>query len=97
MLTKEDSLRWLQRCTKKYRSGVKDICESVEDLDNLGKLGQGFASIDELHELDIGDGNIAKPTYLSSKLTSTQKAEVCELFKEFVDCFAWEYLSLIHI
>jgi hypothetical protein len=34
----------------------KDTCEAIEDLDDLGKLGQGFTSADPLEEEDIGDG-----------------------------------------
>jgi hypothetical protein len=30
----------------------------VDDLDKLGKLGQGFSSMDDLEEIDIGDGVI---------------------------------------
>jgi hypothetical protein len=32
----------------------------VQDLDELGKLGQGFSSMDDLEEVDIGDGVISR-------------------------------------
>jgi hypothetical protein len=37
----------------------------VEDLDELGKLGQGFSSMDDLEKVHIGDGVIPRPTYVS--------------------------------
>jgi hypothetical protein len=45
----------------------------VEDLDELGKLGQGFSSMDDLEEVDIGDGVISRPTYVSACLNMSQK------------------------
>jgi hypothetical protein len=32
----------------------------VEDLDELGKLGRGFSSMDNLEEIDIGDGVVPR-------------------------------------
>jgi hypothetical protein len=31
------------------------VCEAVEDLDDFGKLGRGFASVDDLEEVDLGE------------------------------------------
>jgi hypothetical protein len=42
-------------CTTGYRLGKNDKSEVVEDFDEIGKLGQGFASIDELEEVDLGE------------------------------------------
>jgi hypothetical protein len=53
MLSKEDSLRWLKGRTDKCRSSRNDTGELVDDLDDIGKLGQGFSVIDELSEADI--------------------------------------------
>jgi hypothetical protein len=41
-----------------YCSYTDDAMGAVEDLDNLGKFGQGFSSMDDLEKLDIGDGVI---------------------------------------
>jgi hypothetical protein len=68
--------------------------EIVEDFDDIGKLGHGFSSVDELEEVDIGNGTTKRPTYVSANLTREQKGKVCELLKEFVDCFAWEYTEM---
>jgi hypothetical protein len=45
----------------------------VEDLDELGKLGRGFSSMDDIEEVDIGDGVISRPTYVSARLNTGQK------------------------
>jgi hypothetical protein len=45
----------------------------VEDLDELGKLGRGFSSMDDLEKVDIGDGVVPRPTYVSAHLNMSQK------------------------
>jgi hypothetical protein len=68
MKNKGDSLEWLRRQMESYRSMQNDIGEVVEDFDNMGKLGRGFTSIDELEEVNIGNGIDRRPTYMSSGL-----------------------------
>jgi hypothetical protein len=41
----------------------------VEDLDELGKLGQGFSYMGDIEKVDIGDGVIPRPTYVSARQT----------------------------
>jgi hypothetical protein len=53
----------------------------VEDLDEIGELGRWFSSMDDLDKVDIGDGVIPRPTYVSACLTPGQKDELCELLK----------------
>jgi hypothetical protein len=45
----------------------------VEDLDELGKLGRGYSSMDDLEKVDIGDGVISQPTYVSVRLNTREK------------------------
>jgi hypothetical protein len=71
---------WLQQRIDHYRAHKTDTCETIEDLDDLGKLGQGFMSADPLEEVDIGDGNIPRPTFVNKNLI--------KILKEYVDCFA---------
>ena len=40
---------------------------------NNGKLGQGFTSADDLVEVDIGNGDKPRPTFISAKLDSECK------------------------
>jgi hypothetical protein len=57
MMNKENSIKWLQERTEGYRSIMNDTGELVEDFNEVGKLGSGFTLIDELEEIDIGDGD----------------------------------------
>ena len=68
-------------------------------MDNLidgtdGKLGHGFASADELEEVDIGPGDRPRPTYISAKLDPEYKQELIDLLKKFKDFFDWEYYEM---
>ena len=57
----------------------------------LDKLGQGFASADPLEKVDIGDGTIPRPTFVNKNLSAEYKADLIELLKEYIGCFAWQY------
>jgi hypothetical protein len=73
MATTTRDLEWLCRWTAEYRSSKDGAMGMVEDLDELGKLGQGFSSMDDLEKVDIGDGVIPQPTYVSAHLNTSQK------------------------
>jgi hypothetical protein len=66
-------LEWLSRRTAEYRSYTDDAMGVVEDLDELGKLGRGFSSMEDLEKVDIGDGVIPRPTYVSACLSMSKK------------------------
>jgi hypothetical protein len=53
MMGKEGTLEWLQRRIEEYRSLQNDTAEVVKDLRYIGKLGSGFAPVDELVKVDI--------------------------------------------
>ena len=63
-------------------------------LDDEGKLGHGFTSADALEEVDLGDGDRPRPMFISVKLDPEYKLELVKLFKEYKDCFAWEYYEM---
>jgi len=46
---------------------------------------------DPLEEVDLGDGSIKRPTYVSAKITTKFKDRIVELLKEYRDCFSWDY------
>jgi hypothetical protein len=73
MVTPTRDLEWLSRRTTEYHSSKDDAMGVVEDLDELGKLGRGFSSMDNLEKVDIGDGVIPQPTYVNSHLNTSQK------------------------
>jgi hypothetical protein len=45
MLSKEESLWWLKGRKYEYCSSKNDMGELVDDLFDIGKLGQGFSAI----------------------------------------------------
>jgi hypothetical protein len=85
-------LEWLNRYTSEYCSSADDAIGVVEDLDELGKIGRGFSSMDDLEE--IGDGVVSRPTYVSACLDVNQKLEIIELLKAYTCCFAWDYTEM---
>src|ERR1044072_2608768 len=46
---------------------------------------------DSLEEVNLGDGEIKRPTYISAKIDPDLKNEMERLLREFKDCFAWDY------
>jgi hypothetical protein len=72
MMSVSKDLEWLSRQTAEHRSYTDDAM-GVVDLDELGKLRRGFSSVDELEKVDIGDGVIPRPTYVSAHLNTGQK------------------------
>jgi hypothetical protein len=66
---------WLQQRIDQYRALKTDTCEAIEDLDDLGKLGQGFTSADPLEEVDIGDDTVPRPTFVNTNLDPMFKLE----------------------
>jgi hypothetical protein len=59
-----------------------------------GKLGRGFMSADKLEEIDIGDGDKLRPTFISANLDSSFREELIKLLKEYKYCFAWDYSEM---
>jgi hypothetical protein len=44
--------------------------------------------MDDLEKVDIGDGVIPQPTYVSVRLNTSQKQEIIELLKAYMCYFA---------
>jgi len=68
--------------------------ETIEEFEDMEKLGHGFSSADPLEEIDIGDGSIPRPTFINANLKASEKSKVTELLKQFVGCFAWNYTEM---
>ena len=66
---------WLQQRLDQYRARTNDMCEAIEDFDDLDKLGQGFTSADPLEKVDIGDGTIPRPTFVNKNLSAEYKSQ----------------------
>jgi hypothetical protein len=54
MIGKESSIEWLARQREEYCSTKNGMGGTVKDFDEVGKLGHGFVSVDELEEVGIG-------------------------------------------
>jgi hypothetical protein len=59
-----------------------------------GKLGHGFMSAHKLEEIDIGDDDKPRPTFISANLESSFREELIKLLKEYKDCFSWDYSEM---
>src|SRR6185503_1320226 len=70
---------WLQQHIEHYRDKANDMCESIENLGDLDKLGQGFTSADPLEKVDIGDGSIPSPTFVNANLSDDCNADLIKL------------------
>ena len=60
------------------------------EKDPMGPM-QKIQAQDPLEEVDLGDGSIKRPTYISAYINNNFKAQTIELLKEYKDCFAWDY------
>jgi hypothetical protein len=72
MMSVSKDLEWLSRMTAEYRSYTDDAMGMVEDLDELGKLGRDISSMDDIEQIDIGDGVISQTTYVNARLNMSQ-------------------------
>jgi hypothetical protein len=73
MMSVSKDLEWFSRWTTEYRSYTDDAMGVVGELDELGNHGRGFPSMDDIEKVDIGDGVIPRPTYVSAHLNMGQK------------------------
>jgi hypothetical protein len=55
-MSMQKNVEWLQHLMKQYRSITNDMCEAIEDFDEIEKLGQGFLSADPLEEMELLQG-----------------------------------------
>ncbi|WJX84314.1 hypothetical protein P8452_66903 [Trifolium repens] len=46
---------------------------------------------DPLQEIDIRDGLVKRPIYISTNIDPSLRVKMVELLEEYKDCFAWDY------
>jgi hypothetical protein len=88
------NVEWLQKRVEHYRVNKNDMCEVIEETEDLDKLGPGFMLADPLEEIDIGDGVMHRPTFANKNLNADYKNNLVELLREYVDYFAWNYQEM---
>jgi hypothetical protein len=52
-MSTQKKVKWLRLRTEQYRSITNEMCEAIDDFNEVEKLGQGFLSADPLEEIDI--------------------------------------------
>jgi hypothetical protein len=90
----DTNIEWLKYRVDQYRANKTHACEAIDDFDELDKLGQGFTSANPLEQVDIGDGSVPWPTFINQNLEDNYKAKLIMLLREYVDCFAWNYIEM---
>jgi hypothetical protein len=68
-MSMQKNVEWLRHRTEQYRSTTNDLCEAIEDFDEIEKLGQGFSPTDSIEEIDIGDGITPRPTFVNKNMS----------------------------
>jgi hypothetical protein len=93
-MSTQKNVEWLRHHTEQYRSTTNDMCEAIEDFDEVQKLGQDFSSANPLEEIEIGDGITPKPTFINKKMSLEHKDAIIKLLRDYVDCFGWNYYEM---
>jgi hypothetical protein len=90
-MSMQKNVEWLRHRTKQYRSNINNMCEAIEDFDEVEKLGQGFSSANPLEDIDIGDGITPRPTSVNKNMSLEHKNAIIKLLRVYVDCFTRNY------
>jgi hypothetical protein len=72
-MSTQKNFEWLLYRMEQYRSISNDMCEAIEDFDDVEKLRQGFMLVDPLEEIDIGDGITPRPIFVNKNMSLEQR------------------------
>jgi hypothetical protein len=86
-MSTQKNVKWLRHRTEQYRSIANDMCEAIEDFDEVEKLGQGFSSVDPLEEIDIGDGITPRPIFVNKNISLEHNDAIIKVLRNYIDCF----------
>jgi hypothetical protein len=73
---------------------MNNMCEFIEDFDEVEKLGQDFSSVDPLQEIVIGDGITTRLTFVNKNMSLEHEDAIIKLLRNYIDCFAWNYREM---
>jgi hypothetical protein len=93
-MSTQKNVEWLRHHTKQYRSITNDMCEVIEDFDEVEKLGQGLSSVNPLEEICIGDGITPRPTFVMKNMSLECKDAIIKFLRGYIDCFTWNYREM---
>jgi hypothetical protein len=93
-ISTQKNVESLQHRIEQYRSTINNMCEAIEDFDEVEKLGQGFSLTDPLEEIDIGDGVTPRTTFVNKNMSLEHKDAAIKLLRDYIDCFAWNYCEM---
>jgi hypothetical protein len=94
-MSTQKNVEWLRHRTEQYRCSTSDMCEAIEDFEEVEKLGQGFSSADPLEEIDIGDGITPRPTCVNKNMSLEHKDAIIKFLRDYMDCFAWNNCEML--
>jgi hypothetical protein len=72
-MSTQKNVEWLRHRTEQYRSTTNDMCEVIEDFEELEKLGQGLSSAHSFEEIDIGDEITPRLTFVNKNMSLEHK------------------------
>jgi hypothetical protein len=75
-MSTQKNVEWLRHRTEQYRSTTNDMCEAIEDFDEVEKLEEGFSFVDPLEEIDIGDGITPRLRFVNKNMSLEHKDAV---------------------
>jgi hypothetical protein len=88
-MSTQKNVEWLRHHMEQYWCTTNDMCEAIEDFDEVEKLGQGFSSVDPFEEIDIGDGITPTSTFENKNMSLKHKYAIIKLLRDYIDCFTW--------
>jgi hypothetical protein len=83
----QKNVEWLYHRTEQYRSTLNDMCDDIEDFDEVEKLGQCFSSTDPLEEIDIEDGITPRTIFVNKNMSLEHNGAIIKLLGDYIDCF----------
>jgi hypothetical protein len=87
-MSTQKNVQWLRHRMEQYRSTMNNMYESIEDFNEVEKLGQSLSLADHLEEIDMENGITPRPTFVNKNISLEYKDAIIKLLKDYVDCFA---------
>jgi hypothetical protein len=86
-MSTQKNVKWLRYRTEQYRSSTNDMCEAIEDFDEVEKLGQCFSSANPLEKVDIGNRITPRPIFVNKNMSLEHMNAIIKLLRHYIDCF----------